>query len=173
MAVLTVALVGLGGCSLLHHPAPAPKPEPEAPAPVAEAPPEEPPVPEHKPKPPPLPAPAPQVAKIEPPPPAATPPLARPEVQVIGLDPAALERTLGPPAAHHDSPLAIVWEYADGDCAVDIYLYRDVQSGTLRSLTVDVKGDDQSDERRRTCLGRFAEHAGNHGDGRPDAAAAR
>jgi hypothetical protein len=142
------------------------KPEPPAPVaapePVAEAPPAPPPkvpVPRRKPSPPSSPTSA-TIGTPEPLhpelvlPPAEAPP---PPIKLDGLEAAAVEKQLGPPQVQADSPPAVVWRYAAGDCAVDVYLYKDLQSGALRALFVDVKGDDRSDQRREVCLQRLAE----------------
>jgi type IV secretory pathway VirB10-like protein len=118
------------------------------------------PVPRKKPAPPSLPTNAtiepPEALHPEPvsPPPDVAPP---PPIKLDGLEAAAVEKQLGPPQVQADSPPAVVWRYAAGDCAVDVYLYKDLQSGALRALFVDVKGDDRSDQRREACLQRLAE----------------
>jgi hypothetical protein len=141
-------------------PVAVPTPEPVAEAPVAPAP--KIPVPRRKPAPP---ASSPTNATIETPEPLHPEPVAptptgtepAPPISLDGLEAAAVEKRLGPPQVQADSPPAVVWRYAAGDCAVDVYLYKDLQSGALRALFVDVKGDDRSDQRREACLQRLAE----------------
>jgi hypothetical protein len=87
----------------------------------------------------------------------ANPVEASPAITLDGLETSAIEARLGPPQVQADSPPAVVWRYAAGDCAVDVYLYKDLQSGALRALFVDVKGDDRSDQRREVCLQRLVE----------------
>ncbi|HEV2678103.1 MAG TPA: hypothetical protein VGV37_26475 [Aliidongia sp.] len=80
-----------------------------------------------------------------------------PPVTLDGLEAADVQKRLGPPQVQAESPPAVVWRYAADDCAVDVYLYKDLKSGALRALFVDVKGDDRSDQRREVCLQRLAE----------------
>ncbi len=151
--LLTAALCGFAGCRSPAPPPPAPPPPP--PPPIVEEVPEPPPLPERKPTPP-RPKPAPEtivaepppdtteIAKLEPPPPIPAP---QPEAppKVIGLDQTALRSAIGAPNAQSDSPPAVLWQYVAGDCTLDVYFYRDLQSGAMHALYVDVKGDDQSD----------------------------
>jgi len=158
LAVLLLVTSLLAACADKPKP-PAPVASPE---PVAEAP-QEPsikiPVPRRKPSPPSSPGSAtigaPEPLHPEPVPPSADTPT--PPITLDGLEAAAVEKQLGPPQVQADSPPAVVWRYAAGDCAVDVYLYKDLQSGALRALFVDVKGDDRSDQRREVCLQRLAE----------------
>jgi hypothetical protein len=158
---VTVILGAVAGCA---H---APQPAGRSPGPAAEV----------------LAKPVPPLPKRKPPPPAqpgdmgvreAEPARLEPEpppVELVGLDAPAIEERLGPPQAQSDSPPAVVWQYAAGDCAVNIYLYREVQSGALRALFVDVKGDDRSDRQRQSCLQRLAGQPA--GSARADTPAAR
>jgi hypothetical protein len=42
---------------------------------------------------------------------------------------------------------------------LDIWLYKDLQSGIVRALFAEVKGDDQSDQRRQSCIRQLATDA--------------
>ena len=163
LAAILLATSLLAACAEKRLPPPpiAP-PEPAVEAPVAPAP--KVPVPKRKPAPPSSPPNAtigpPEPLHPEPAPstePVPSPPDVVPPVKIEGLEAAAVEERLGPPQVQADSPPAFVWRYAAGDCAVDVYLYKDLQSGALRALFVDVKGDDRSDQRREVCLQRLAE----------------
>ena len=81
-----------------------------------------------------------------------------PEVpnDVVGMDSSGVERSLGPPDSRRDVPPAVVWQYANAGCGLDIWLYRDLQSGALRALFVEVKGDDRTEQRRQYCIKQLA-----------------
>ena len=137
-------------------------PEPAAEAPPAQAPAKIP-VPKRKPMPPSsassatIGAPEPLHPEQAPSAPSTEPATTPPAVSLDGLEASAVAARLGPPQVQAESPPAVVWRYAADDCAVDVYFYKDLKSGALRALFVDVKGDDQSDQRRDVCLQRLAE----------------
>jgi hypothetical protein len=183
VAALAAAAGTLGGCFMMKPPPQTAAAQPEASQPQPAPPPEAPPVPLRKPPPPPSrtasPPPGQEVARLEPPaetPPGnPLPPVPLPPVpELVGLDQAALTTALGQPDSRRDSPPAIIWRYVDGDCAVDVYLYRDVETNALHALYVDVNGDDRTEQRRQLCLQRLARRTGTvQHAGSPDAAAAR
>jgi hypothetical protein len=76
--------------------------------------------------------------------------------EIVGMDSSALEQNLGPPESRRDVPPAVVWQYANDACGLDVWLYRDLQSGALRALFVEVKGDDRTDQRRQFCIKQLA-----------------
>jgi hypothetical protein len=139
---------------------------------------EPPPIPLHKPTPPRPPAAAPtEVAKLEPPatPPESPPPESTvlPPPELVGMDTNLLAQTLGQPAARRDSPPAVIWQYVDGDCSVDVYLYRDVQTDALHALYVELNGDDRTEQRRQSCLRRLSQRPADDRRPGPDPATAR
>jgi len=161
-------MLGLAAC--VKHPVQPPPAPPPAPEPVAEIPEDPVPLPDHKPVPPrPKPAPAPtptEMAKLEPAPAVLLPPA--PMVSApspIGLDQESVSGAYGAPASQTDAPPAIVWQYLAADCVLDVYFYRDVETGKTHALYVKLKGDDQSDDRLRTCLTRIAQRNAGNGTG--------
>jgi hypothetical protein len=176
-------LASLAGCAI--SPSVPPPTLPKATQVVRPPPPEPevPPLPLHKPLPP-HPAgatPADQIAKADLPASALPPgsgdsaapgdtpvPPDTPPPSLVGLDEASLNRALGAPNARRDSPPAVVWHYVDGDCIVDVYLYRDVETDLLHALYIELNGDDRTEQRRQLCLRRLAGHAD-----RPDPSAPR
>ena len=76
--------------------------------------------------------------------------------EIVGMDSSAIEQDLGPPESRRDVPPAVVWQYANDACGLDVWLYRDLQSGALRALFVEVKGDDRTDQRRQFCIKQLA-----------------
>ncbi|HLY57594.1 MAG TPA: hypothetical protein VKS60_18665 [Stellaceae bacterium] len=95
----------------------------------------------------------------EPAPPAAPPEqtASLPPPEPVGMTERALADAFGQPAARRDSPPAVVWQYVDGDCSLDVYLYRDVQTDALHALYVELDGNDRSDQRRQFCLRRLVQ----------------
>jgi hypothetical protein len=171
--------LGLAGC-VVHEP-PAVQPLPVArhiarpPSPDTEPPPlplHKPPAPSSRP---PQPAPQTELAKVEmpPAPPPPPPPEQGPVPVLVGLDEARLAQTLGSPATTRDSPPAVIWQYVAGDCTVNVYLYRDVESGSMHALYVELNGDDRTEPRRQLCLRRLARRAGDDGAAGADPPPAR
>jgi hypothetical protein len=158
LTTILLATILLAACAEKRT-APPPVVSPEPVAELPAQPPPKVPVPKRKPAPPSSPTNAtigaPEPLHPEPAPSSAD--IVVPPVKLDGLEAAAVEERLGPPQVQADSPPAVVWRYAAGDCAVDVYLYKDLQSGALRALFVDVKGDDRSDQRREVCLQRLVE----------------
>lgn len=76
--------------------------------------------------------------------------------EIVGMDSSAIEQNLGQPESRRDVPPAVVWQYANDACGLDVWLYRDLQSGALRALFVEVKGDDRTDQRRQFCIKQLA-----------------
>jgi hypothetical protein len=93
---------------------------------------------------------------------------------IVGMDSLAIEQSLGQPESRRDVPPAVVWQYANDACGLDVWLYRDLQSGALRALFVEVKGDDRTDQRRQFCIKQLAlQSAGGTHRADTDPAAAR
>jgi hypothetical protein len=160
--VLAALLGSLVGCAAAEK-SPPPSAEQQVAAAPAPAVVERPPVPKRKPAPPGFSSPAaavPDTAAVEPgrqvePEVAALESVrSTPEVpnDLVGLDSIVIERDLGPPTSRHDVPPAVVWQYANDACGLDVWLYRDLQSGALRALFVEVKGDDRTEQRRQSCI---------------------
>jgi hypothetical protein len=154
-------LVAFGGLILAGCAIQRPPPVPSLPPVVAEAPT----APVHEPPPIPKKKPVPSAASEQPrPPPSQTaaidlPPPPPPQpIEVLGLDPAGVRALLGEPGTQDDSPPAIMWRYTAGSCGLRIYFYQDFQSRELRALFLDVDGDDQSNQRKQSCL-----HSIRHG----------
>jgi hypothetical protein len=191
--VLAVMIGGLTGCSMFEPPS---SPDQTQQIAVVPEPPaaERPPVPRRKPPTPGAAITAPQgpdaapvdagtaaethVATLEPSP--STPVRPSPErpgdvpSDLIGMESSAIERSLGPPGQRRDVPPAVVWQYASDACDLDVWLYRDLQSGALRALFVEVKGDDRTDQRRQYCIKQLAlQSAGGSRRFGADAAAPR
>ena len=94
--------------------------------------------------------------------------------EIVGMESSAIEQSLGQPESRRDVPPAVVWQYANDACGLDVWLYRDLQSGALRALFVEVKGDDRTDQRRQFCIKQLAlQSAGGTHRADPDPTAAR
>jgi hypothetical protein len=186
--LFVAALVGsLIGCTSADQPIPANPPQKIALVPPPGAAEQRPPVPKRKPA-----TPASQVAATGTDPagtdPAGFEPAAPAEVttanletipstpdkpmdvppDLIGMESNAIEQSMGQPESRRDVPPAVVWRYANDACGLDVWLYRDLQSGALRALFVEVKGDDRTDQRRQFCIKQLALQS-TGGAHRPDA----
>jgi hypothetical protein len=99
----------------------------------------------------------------------AAPPPRKPEldgakpVNLIGLGPDAVTDLIGTPTEVREEPPATVWVYDRGDCRLEVFFYMDMQSESLRSLAIDVKGNVASEVQKQSCLARVLsqrEHRG-------------
>jgi hypothetical protein len=87
-------------------------------------------------------------------------PPARPSaVSLVGKSEGQVRALLGPPTSVEERAPGKTWHYRDGRCSVDVQLYPDVQTRQFGTLAYEVKSDDNSDEGRRDCLGRFRSRA--------------
>jgi len=98
---------------------------------------------------------APQTAAAAPPPPVTT----APAESLVGKSEGQVRALLGPPTSVEERAPGKTWHYRDGRCSVDVQLYPDVQTRQFGTLAYEVKSDDNSDEGRRDCLGRFRSRA--------------
>jgi hypothetical protein len=71
--------------------------------------------------------------------------------ELLGLDHAALRRTLGKPAQLRHELTAQVWQYVTGDCVVDLYLYDD-DSGALKVTYVEARSRTAEPTPTSRCL---------------------
>jgi hypothetical protein len=105
-----------------------------------------------------------------PPPPEELPPAPRrkpaqvadlPDVDpetLIGLDQTAAANMLGQPALQDERPPAKVWTYNTESCALSIFFYADINTRVFRSLTYEIKTEDQTDEGKKRCLAELVRH---------------
>lgn len=109
------------------EPLPAdPLPAEEAPRHSSEAPP---------PVPPPRP---PELAAISPPPVGRPGDSGRPLLQLVGLNASQLLDEMGEPDHVLRQPPATVWRYLLAGCAIDMFLFRDLESEALKTLSFAV-----------------------------------
>jgi hypothetical protein len=154
-AALVAAACGLwlsAACSMMQ---PEPMPVAMAP-PTVVAPPDEvqptlPPRPAHKPAPPALAALTPPKAEAEPPPTAEVSSFDK----LQGLDQQQMMALLGEPAQRAEAPPAVLWRYANADCALDVYFYLDLQSREMRILHYEVRNTDGSQRPQQRCYDEF------------------
>ena len=97
----------------------------------------------------------PQTAVAVPPPSGTT----APGVSLVGKSEGQVRAMLGPPTSVEERAPGKTWHYRDGRCSVNVQLYPDVQTRQFGTLAYEVKSDDNSDEGRRDCLGRFRSRA--------------
>ena len=70
--------------------------------------------------------------------------------QLVGLDNATVRRALGDPIRIRSDEPAEVWQYATGECIVDLYLYR--LDGGLRVTFVEARSHTAEAEPTARCL---------------------
>lgn len=73
-------------------------------------------------------------------------------VNLIGKNEDELRSLFGPPTSIEERAPGKTWKYRDGQCALDIQLYPDVQTRKFGTLAYEVKSDDNTDEANRACL---------------------
>lgn len=72
--------------------------------------------------------------------------------ELVGLDFAAVRTMLGNPALEEIQPPATVWAYNGRGCVLNIFFYPDVDGGSYRALTYQVKGAEQTEELPQRCF---------------------
>ncbi len=72
--------------------------------------------------------------------------------ELVGLDFGAVRAMLGDPALEEIQPPATVWAYNGRGCVLSIFFYPDVDGGSYRALTYQVKGAEQTEELPQRCF---------------------
>ena len=70
--------------------------------------------------------------------------------ELVGLDNATVRRALGEPLRIRNEQPAQVWQYATGDCIVDLYLYS--QGGAMTVTYVEARSHTAQAEPTARCL---------------------
>jgi hypothetical protein len=78
---------------------------------------------------------------------------------LVGRNEGEIRALFGTPAGTEEVPPGKVWHYRDGNCALDVRLYPDVQTRQFATLAYEVKSDDNSDQGKRTCLAQLRNRA--------------
>jgi hypothetical protein len=73
-------------------------------------------------------------------------------INLVGKSDSEVRALLGPPNSEEERAPGKTWHYRDGQCAVDVHLYPDVQTRQFGTLAYEVKSDDSTDEGKRNCL---------------------
>lgn len=73
-------------------------------------------------------------------------------INLVGKSESEVRALLGPPNSEEERAPGKTWHYRDGQCAVDVHLYPDVQTRQFGTLAYEVKSDDSTDEGKRNCL---------------------
>lgn len=72
--------------------------------------------------------------------------------QLIGLDQTAAANLLGQPSLQNEKPPAKVWTYNSESCVLSLFFYADINTRVFRSLTYEIKSEDESDAGKQRCL---------------------
>lgn len=75
--------------------------------------------------------------------------------QLIGLDQTAAADLLGQPSLQNEKPPAKVWTYNSKDCVLSLFFYPDINTRIFRSLTYEIKSEDETDAGKQRCLAYF------------------
>lgn len=70
--------------------------------------------------------------------------------ELVGLDHAAIRRALGDPVRIRNDRPAQVWQYATGDCIVDLYLYS--SNGVMKVTFVEARSHTAETAPAARCL---------------------
>jgi len=81
-----------------------------------------------------------------------TPPRLSPEM-LVGLSEQETHQLLGQPSTVRREPPSTVWNYAAGDCSLDVYFYFDLSTSRFRSLAYELKTARRTDDAQQLCLG--------------------
>ncbi|MGE0746188.1 MAG: hypothetical protein AB7K86_13110 [Rhodospirillales bacterium] len=80
------------------------------------------------------------------------PPQLSPEM-LVGLSEQETHQLLGQPNTVRREPPSTVWNYAAGDCSLDVYFYFDLSTSRFRSLAYELKTARRTDDAQQLCLG--------------------
>jgi hypothetical protein len=80
-------------------------------------------------------------------------------VNLIGKSEGDLRALLGPPTSEEENAPGKTWRYRDGQCALSVRLYPDINTRQFATLGYEVKRDDNTDEGKRACLAAFGSRA--------------
>jgi len=72
--------------------------------------------------------------------------------QFVNLDENGVLDLMGSPAMVREEPPAVIWSYLSGECRLDIYLYENVSTQALRSLTYVVETSRRDVAAEKHCL---------------------
>jgi hypothetical protein len=93
-----------------------------------------------------------KVATVQDPPKPEPPPQDPPPVSLVGKSEAEIRTLFGPPTSEEDRAPGKTWHYQDGQCAMDVQLYPDVQTRQFGTLAYEVRSNDSTDEGKRLCV---------------------
>ncbi len=83
-------------------------------------------------------------------------------INLVGKSEGEVRHMLGPPTSEEERAPGKTWHYRDGQCAVDVHLYPDVQTRQFGTLAYEVKSDDSTDEGKRNCLAHLQSRSQAH-----------
>jgi hypothetical protein len=84
-------------------------------------------------------------------------------VSLVGKSESEIHALLGPPDSEEDRAPGKTWHYRDGQCALDVQLYPDVQTRQFGTLAYEVKSNDSTDEGKRLCVAQFKSRTRTNG----------
>ena len=71
---------------------------------------------------------------------------------LVNLDESGVREVMGAPAMVREEPPAVIWSYLSGECRLDVYLYENLNTKILRSLTYVVETDRRDVTPEKYCL---------------------
>jgi hypothetical protein len=80
--------------------------------------------------------------------------------QLVGLTEPEMTLLLGVPSAKESSGPGRRWVYRNGSCVLTVAFYADVETRIFRSLSYEVRNDDNSDQGRRNCMAELERRIG-------------
>lgn len=77
-------------------------------------------------------------------------------IDLVGKKEGEVRALFGTPNSEEDRPPGKTFHYRNGQCALDVHLYPDVQTRQFGTLAYEVKSDDGTDEGKRSCVAHLA-----------------
>lgn len=111
------------------------------------------------------PAVAPSAKPVAKPKPTVAPRPAKPSLEpqaLVGLGEDEVNRMLGKPQELRNDPPAMVWQYAAGECRLDLFFYLDLKSQDFRALAYSFDPKSNTDGAKRVCLDKIQEAHREH-----------
>lgn len=106
----------------------------------------------------------PAVVAVTPPPakpkPLVAAPSTKPSIEpqaLVGLSEEEITRLLGKPRDVRNDPPAMVWNYAAGECRLNLFFYLDLKSQDFRALSYNFDPPTAADGVKKACLEKLQE----------------
>jgi hypothetical protein len=82
-----------------------------------------------------------------------------PLTSLVGQSEGDIRARFGAPTSEEERTPGKTWRYRNGQCALDVSLYPDVQTRQFTTLAYEVRSNDNTDQGKQLCLGQLQSRA--------------